>query len=183
MKKLISYSLWGDNPKYTEGAVANALQALVVYPGWVVRIYCGDDVPNKIIDRLQQAGAEIVQIHGMNDNRGMFWRFLALADDDVERVIIRDTDSRLTMRERAAVSEWEHSNLVGHIMRDHPYHAMPIMGGMWGCKGGIFKEIKIMIENFSPTKAHNQDQIFLEKIIYPRLIKAGCGTHDSFFQY
>ena len=123
------------------------------------------------------------QVFFLNDNRGMFWRFWALADENVERVIMRDADSRLTLREKAAVDEWERSDLAGHIMRDHPYHGMPVMGGMWGCKGGIFQDIKTQIEGFAPTDAHNQDQLFLEKIIYPRLIAVGCCVHDPFFRY
>lgn len=183
MKKLISYSLWGSNPKYTEGAIINAEQAVEIYPGWSVRFYCGDTVSDTIATRLQRAGAEIVRVHGVNDSRGMFWRFWALADEDVERVIIRDTDSRLTPRERSAVDAWEQSGLPGHIMRDHPYHGMPVMGGMWGCRGGIFQDIRQQIKDFSPTRAHNQDQLFLEKIVYPRLIALGCCVHDSFFRY
>ena len=72
MKKLIAYSLWGDNPKYTEGAVVNALQTPEVYPGWIARFYCGDSVPGDIADRLQQTGAEVIRVRGINDNRGMF---------------------------------------------------------------------------------------------------------------
>lgn len=183
MKKIITYSLWGNNPKYTEGAVANALQASEIYPGWTTRFYCGDSVPETITECLQLAGAEVICIPGVNDNRGMFWRFWALADMGVERVIMRDTDSRLTFREKAAVDEWENSGLAGHIMRDHPYHGMPVMGGMWGCKGGIFQDIKAQVDSFAPTSAHNQDQLFLEKVIYPRLIAAGCCIHDPFFRY
>lgn len=183
MKKLITYSLWGNNPKYTEGAVINAQQAREIYPGWITRFYCGDSVPESIAGRLQSAGAEVVWVRGLNDNRGMFWRFWALADENVERVIMRDADSRLTLREKAAVDEWERSDLAGHIMRDHLYHSMPVMGGMWGCKGGIFQDIKTQIEGFAPTDAHNQDQLFLEKIIYPRLTAVGCCVHDPFFRY
>ncbi len=32
MKRVISYSLWGDNPKYTIGAIKNAELALTYYP-------------------------------------------------------------------------------------------------------------------------------------------------------
>lgn len=183
MKKIIAYSLWGDKPKYTEGAVINARQAKEIYPGWTARFYCGESVPDTILNQLREAGAEVFIVSGINDNRGMFWRFWALEDGDAERILLRDTDSRLTPRERAAVAEWEHSGLVGHIMRDHPYHSMPVMGGMWGCKGNIFQDIKACIDAFSPSNAYNQDQLFLEKFIYPRLISNGCCVHDTFFRY
>jgi len=37
MKKIISFSLWGDNPIYTQGAIRNAELAKEVYPDWVCR--------------------------------------------------------------------------------------------------------------------------------------------------
>jgi hypothetical protein len=39
MKKIISYSLWGDLPLYTVGAISNAKQAKEIYPGWICRFY------------------------------------------------------------------------------------------------------------------------------------------------
>jgi len=34
MKKIISFSLWGDNPVYTQGAIRNAELAKEIYPDW-----------------------------------------------------------------------------------------------------------------------------------------------------
>ena len=62
-------------------------------------------------------------------------------------------------------------------MRDHPYHGMPILAGMWGCRGGVFLDIEALINEFCPTTIFNQDQLFLEQVIYPRLLKAGCCVH------
>jgi len=41
MKKVISYSIWGDNPKYATGAIK-------IYPDWICRFYVGQSVPNEI---------------------------------------------------------------------------------------------------------------------------------------
>ena len=183
MKKILSYSLWGTNPKYTKGAVCNAREAKILYPGWTARFYCGTSVPPAILEALREAEAEVILMPKINDTRGMFWRFLALADADVERVVFRDTDSRLTTREVLAVREWEKSSYIGHIMRDHPYHGMPLMGGMWGCIGGIFSDIATQIKNFNPLDTYNQDQLFLESFVYPKLIKQGCLVHDEFFRF
>jgi hypothetical protein len=183
MKKIISYSLWGTNPKYTEGAVCNAREAKILYPDWTTRFYCGTSVPPAILEALREAEAEVIIMPAINDNRGRFWRFLAAQDRDAERIIFRDTDSRLTKRERDAVWEWQQSGLYGHIMRDHPYHAAPLMAGMWGCLGGLFLNMNILISNFNPTQIYDQDQSFLECIIYKKLIDAGCLIHDEFFRY
>ena len=52
MKKLICYSLWGDDPKYTIGAIKNAEQIKEIYPGWIARFYCGTSVPQDIVLQL-----------------------------------------------------------------------------------------------------------------------------------
>ncbi len=52
MKKIISFSLWGDNPKYTIGAIRNAELTPIIYPGWISRFYCGESVPTEIIKTL-----------------------------------------------------------------------------------------------------------------------------------
>ena len=63
MKKVISFSLWGDNPIYTIGAIKNAELAKEIYPDWTCRYYIGKSTPleivNKLIDfdgRLQHTG-------------------------------------------------------------------------------------------------------------------------------
>ncbi len=183
MKKIISYSLWGTSPRYTLGAIANSQQVPVVYPGWTARFYCGTDVPHDILQSLMTAGAEIILMDEPNDSRGMFWRFYALADPEASHIIFRDADSYLSRREAAAVNQWVTSNFVGHIMRDHPYHTMPIMGGMWGCKGGVFTDIQDKISAFCPRDSYNQDQIFLARCIYPKLREFGCIVHDEFYRY
>ncbi len=37
---------------------------------------------------------------------GMFWRFLVADDPQVDRFIVRDSDSRLNARDAYAVAEW-----------------------------------------------------------------------------
>ena len=136
-KYIISYSLWGNTPMYTIGAIRNAEQAKEIYPDWICRFYVGDDVSKHIVSKLQSFDNTevIVMPHKENDWRGMFWRFYAVdANDDSEYVIFRDTDSRLSFREYEAIREWFHSGKYFHIMRDHPYHSEAIQGGMWGCK-------------------------------------------------
>lgn len=56
------------------------------------------------------------------------WRFLALADPLVDVVLSRDLDSDITAREVAAVQEWYNSSAVMHVMRDHPYHHVSMLG-------------------------------------------------------
>ena len=46
----------------------------------------------------------------------------------------RDADSHISLREQAAVLEWQ-SHVAQeplHVMRDNPHHSVPILGGMFG---------------------------------------------------
>lgn len=183
-KKVISFSLWGNNPLYTVGAIKNADLAPQIYPGWICRFYTDATVPSEVIKNLARRDyVEIVSMKKSSDDfSGSFWRFLAINDPEVEITIIRDADYRLNWREKAAVDEWLASGLPFHIMRDRPWHKDEIMAGMWGVKGNI--EIKVAIANY--LKKHSKelvkgiDKKFLAEVIYP-LAKYQSLVHDEFF--
>ena len=132
MKKVISYSLWGDNPIYTHGALRNLEMAKEIYPEWTCRFYLDKNVPEDIVTKLKEGGAEVYKYMKDGDWYAMFWRFLPASDPKVDVMISRDCDSRLTVREKEAVEEWLKSDKLFHIMRDHPYHKTEILGGMQG---------------------------------------------------
>lgn len=43
----------------------------------------------------------------------------------------RDTDSYILSREEDAVQDWLDSDGIFHIMRDHPYHCVHILAGLY----------------------------------------------------
>ncbi len=181
MTKIIAFSLWGKDPKYTIGAVRNAELAKEIYPGWTCRFYTGDDVSEDIENQLIDNGAEVCKMYGSSWN-GMFWRFFAADSDDI--MISRDTDSRLGLREKVAVDAWLASDMDFHIMRDHPYHQTEILGGMWGVRNGLLSGIKDMIANYDLGEYDNKyqvDQNFLREIVYP-LVKDHSIVHDEYFE-
>ena len=180
MKKLICYSLWGDNPKYTIGAIRNAEQIKSVYPGWIARFYCGTSVPSDIISQLEKLGSEIVLMPEEGNWSGMFWRFSAIADPEVEIMLSRDTDSRLTERESLAVDHWLKTDKLYHIMRDHPEHNTQILGGMWGAKKPILQDINYLMKLYNKGDFWQVDQNFLREIVWPRISYTAC-VHDPFF--
>ena len=99
MKKIISFSLWGDNPVYTQGAIRNAELAKEIYPDWVCRYYIGKSTPNDIVVKLQNFdNTEVIVMENDGDWTGMFWRFYPASEDDVDVMISRDCDSRLNAR-------------------------------------------------------------------------------------
>ncbi len=136
MKKVISFSLWGDKPFYNVGAIRNAELALEHYPDWVCYYYVSNDVPSSTIVKLNSfEHVRVIEMNKSSENfKGTLWRFYCISDSDVDVMISRDVDGRLSEREAEAVEEWLNSGEVFHIMRDHPMHTWPIAAGMWGCR-------------------------------------------------
>lgn len=82
-QNVISFSLWGNNTKYTIGAIKNAELALKYYPGWVCRFYIGQFVSVEIVDSLYSfSNVQIVMMKEFGNWNTMFWRFLAADDSD-----------------------------------------------------------------------------------------------------
>lgn len=180
MKKIIAFSLWGDNPKYTVGAIKNAELASVYYSGWECKFCINSSVPQNIVDTLKSfSNVEVVLMPDEASWSNTFWRFQYADGDDV--FISRDTDSRISYREKKAVDAWLESDKDFHIMRDHKWHGRPILAGMWGCRNGILKGIQNLINTFDKKNYYQVDQDFLEFIVYPN-IKNNCLVHDEFFE-
>jgi len=178
--KLISFCLWGNNPKYTVGAIKNAELAQEIYPDWKCRFYCANDVPNMILFNLEiYNNVEIVNVPSEGNWKSMFWRFLPASEENIEVVISRDTDSRLNYREKAAVDEWLAGDKGFHIMRDHPAHGFPILGGMWGAKRGVVPNMKELIDSFPQQDIYGTDYQFFASI--GDTIRGNILVHDEFF--
>ncbi|MBX7185722.1 MAG: hypothetical protein K1Y01_11315 [Vicinamibacteria bacterium] len=179
--KVISFSLWGANPKYTAGAVRNAELALRIYPGWVCRFHCGSSVPEQTLARLRQfPNVELRLRDEPGDWSGLFWRFDAAGDPLVEVMISRDADSRLNPRERAAVDAWLASDASFHVMRDHPDHDTPILGGLWGAKRGAIPDMSALVGSWEKADRWGPDQDFLTAVIAPR-VRGSWLEHDPYF--
>lgn len=179
MNKVISFSLWGDNPKYTIGAVKNAFLAKYIYTGWECRFYVANDVPQAIIDGLIQNSAKVINM-GEGKISSMLWRFKPLYDPDVDVFISRDTDSRLSYRERVAVDEWLLSGKKLHIMRDHAYHQRYVMGGMWGYNGTIENDtIDAFLASKENPDYYDVDQEFLSELFS---FETSVLVHDEMYQ-
>lgn len=184
MKKTISFSLWGSDPKYTVGAIRNAEISAELYKDWKLKYYIANSVPNQIIYSLEEfSNVEIIEKQNPGDWTSMFWRFEASFDDDSDVIIFRDTDSRISPREEEAVNEWLASDKTYHVMRDHPYHKFPILGGMWGLKKNKDYNMKGMIESFMANRASDRygtDYQFLSEVLFPA-IGNDVIIHDEFF--
>jgi hypothetical protein len=177
--KIVSYSLFGERPRYTINALINADLCAEYYPDWKCRIYYDISAPIKIIQELsKKQNVELIKETGIGHARRM-WRFLAYDDCDV--FISRDIDSYITKREVSAVSEWLNSEKNLHIMRDHPHHKNKIQAGMFGLrKNDKIKHMRSIYNNFIVTSnIHlSMDEKFLTDRIYD-MFTGDMVVHDD----
>lgn len=180
MKKIISYCLWGDAPLYTVGAVSNAKIAQQIYPDWICRFYIHkNSVPTWVVDELtKQPNVEISYYYNDVGWGGMLHRFYPATEDDVSVMISRDTDSRLSLREKACVDDWlNESTKKVHTIRDTCVHQSQMMGGLWGVRDGYLKWIKPHLDGMLDSLKDGSgkkglDQDFLNSKVY--LYAVGC---------
>jgi hypothetical protein len=167
MKKLITFCLYGQQPKYTYGMISNVEIAKTIFPDWICRIYYGNSVPTDIIDKLKTY--DNVELVLMNEGSEyifpMMWRFLGIDDDDVEVMISRDADARLSYREKVCVDIFMESNYLLHSIRDNLSHNN-IMGGMWGIKKNDRVKMKELSKDWE-GHYYDSDQKFLREKLVP----------------
>ena len=186
MLKVISFSLWGDNPTYTLGSIINAELAKIYYPMFECWFYIHkESVPKDIINSLEKMdNVKIIFKFGdINTSKSRMWRFEAIDDPNVEIMMSRDTDTRFLLREKMAVDEWLKSDKLFHIMRDHQHHAYKILAGMFGTRK--IPEIKSWcyeMNRFIKTDIRMYDQDFLREYVYPH-IEFNSVIHASFNKF
>lgn len=179
-RNVIAFSLWGGNFRYLDTAVRNAEVARTLYPGWRCRFYCDASVPDFIRGQLLAAGADVVLMPAQGRLfEGLFWRFLPASETGIDRFLVRDADSLISLREREAVMEWLDSGKAFHVMRDDFAHTDPILAGMWGGVAGILPPLEPLWQPWldSERQGPNCDQRFLREVVWP-LIRTNVLIHD-----
>ena len=188
--RVVAMSLYGANKDYAYGAIENALLVRRDWTGWTLRIYHDDQVDATMLTVLRSLGVHLVprrlgqglaatdDARGSAGHRAMFWRFDVAADASVTRYIIRDTDALLSRRDRLAVQDWIDSGRYVHVMRDHPHHVQPIMGGMWGAVGGLVPA-SVFDVGSTQDRGYNEDQLLLHAKVWPWARKLAL-VHDAY---
>lgn len=193
--KYICFSLYGNNPLYTLGAVENARLIPEIYPGWKGRFYVYNNVDKTVQEAILNCGSEVVIINEKYIDaqetiaKCTFWRYYALADSRVEWCIFRDVDSRIGHKEAAAVKQWIKSGYDFHMMYDHHQHTIVMLGGMWGVRGSVLRNIKDLIGQYYRKYDvvyrynRNYDQYFLKYKIFPEYIGIAKNHQQSYYSY
>jgi hypothetical protein len=179
----VSFSLYGDSPKYIEGAIRNATQVRGAYPGFVALFFVDQDISDGVVHRLEEEGARVARFRAASSVENMMQRVFAFDAPEAGVVLFRDADSRITAREVAAVSEWSNSPYGVHSMRDFPYQFDPLGGGMWGIKKSSFPNLCLrkLWEGYvvdTPGWAALNDQVFLHRVVWP-IVRRDTLFHDG----
>lgn len=182
MRKVISFSIFGENEKYLVGLQKNIEICKEIYHDWLVYVYYNNTVPVSFIESYKSNHNVVMKDMGQENVPGMLWRFCV---DDADIFISRDADSRVSDREKLAVEEWINSGKKIHIMRDHPHHNFTILGGMWGIRLEDGIDIKKSIYDYFVNKNKGlfdrmSDMDFLRDEIYAKYINDSF-VHDSFY--
>lgn len=181
--RVVSFSLFGDNPKYFANLEELNLSYRKFFPEWGLRFYVAEDVNVRWTDRLTEIGAEVIRMSATGiDESYMFWRFLATEDESLERVLVRDADSLALARDSRFVGEWEASGKLFHVIRDHLYHSSRVMGGIWGA----VPQDKLVTQHFRHLyrvrNSWGRDQIFLSRFVYPDM-RRSLLVHDVIHRF
>lgn len=196
---VISYSLWGTNKKYTDGAIHNIKLAKELYPDWKCLFYISKTVDQQIIKEITSHDNVYIALNIPDQEiNSMIWRFKPFFEPfittnkgviKIDRVLIRDTDSRFTNREVECVKEWIDSNKSLHVIKDHVCHRFSkanIMGGLCGLSKHKLnfnfnikcKEIYDKYSGLSQDKQFQSDQDMLYDIL--QLITNQLEKSDKF---
>ena len=183
-RNVISYCLFGSNKYYFDCAIANAWGAAASFSDFTPRFYCAPDTPKDVLQELAQTGANVRVVQKVNTQwDGLFWRFWAFDDPEVDVVLIRDVDSPLSPRERLAIEDWLHnSDAPFHVMRDHVLHCEPMMAGLWGGFTGLLPKLAPICQAYLRQRSFRYaDQDFLRQVVWPRIRDAAL-SHDKYFE-
>ena len=184
-ENVISYVLWGNEPRYTVPLAENVRILPHLFPGWTIRIYYDATVDHNYITALGHQGAQLRQMilpPGQPGYRRLLWRFEVIRDPSVRRFLIRDADSLLSVKERVAVDAWLQSRFFFHTMRDYHTHTDLILAGMWGGIGNILPSPSALYRARTGWRMENDhiDQDILAETVWST-IRPALLIHDSVF--
>lgn len=184
-QRVISFSLWGEQPRYLYGALRNALLAADIYPGWTLWFYVDSSVPLAFRDLLISLGAKLIMRPATDDIKTkLCWRFAVANAPDVGYFLVRDADSVISIRERKAVDEWLHSGRWFHVIRDWWTHTDLMLAGLWGGVAGVLPALAPMLAQYqaNAVETPNIDQWFLRDNIWP-YVSTSVLVHDRVFNH
>jgi hypothetical protein len=170
---VFSFSLYGNDPKYTWGALANARIIATRFPQATMFVYTADSVPTDITDQLKALPhVRIIPVPTREGSAGMFDRYLAIDSSDCDVMFVRDADSRIHERDAACIEDFlGNPEKLMQLVRDHYYHRIRVCGGIFALRKAAMIEPMRKLLDYSKIGTHySADQQFLERTFYKRLL-------------
>ncbi|XP_071536832.1 uncharacterized protein [Panulirus ornatus] len=200
-QQVVAFSLYGENPDYWHGLHQILSKVRQLYPGWLVRLYTDPSGRASVLCPLlrDHPHLHVCDVTNLPPPLGnlslvhpMMWRVAPLGDPQVTAMIVRDSDSQVSEREAVAVRAWLGSGKSFHVMRDHPAHTTPILGGMWGARWG-YQDPKLvtraahdltvlrnkMLNLAQGRHKTGEDQHILRMVLWPAMV-GRVVAHDSY---
>lgn len=160
--KVIAFSLAGQNPTHTYGAIRNLQLWPVIFPTWRIRVYILDQiistnhinisrdllVPQQVINKLRLLGADIVFLNSSYINTPYcLWKYLVADDPQVRYFMVRNSDRRISERGKLLSQHWlnrTNDRSGGNTMfcvRDNKSQnpAKHLVLGLFGAHHAVFK--------------------------------------------
>jgi hypothetical protein len=165
MNKIISFSLWGNLPRYSHGAIRNCEIAREYYTDWLIYIYY-NDIESWCLDQLSEFNnTKLINCENKQFISPYFWRFFAFFDDDENIVLSRDCDSRLSLREKTYTDLWLQSDKKIFNIKDHIRHYdFPMLAGMFGIKYGLPSKYYDLMLEYGKQHYYTVDQHYLRYV-------------------
>lgn len=155
--KVFSFCLYGTDTYYYTGLLENIQIIQQHYPTFSIYVYLGE------CDATWTFPDSITIIHtGKAGPINMLFRYKAL--EIAEIGFVRDTDSRITERDRWCIDKFLDSSYTYHIIRDHVWHKSKIMGGLFGWK----ERTTVQFDEENPS-GYGYDESILSQELYPRI--------------
>ena len=182
-RNVISVSIDGDDIDKLYGALRYSQLVPIVFPRWRLRIYTSSAALNTtnshhvlriLVKKLKNSGVEVFKVRGQTAEHlpSELWPYLVADDAEVDRFIVRNSDTRPSDREAAALDDWLMTNgtvKALYCIRDHPLHAVqPLVPGL---VGGVPR----LLRNASGTtfrklmRGHKSVVGFLHTTVWPLL--------------
>jgi hypothetical protein len=157
---IVSFCLYGTDRNYYTGLLEN-LQILQEWcPTFTAVVYKGVCDPSWTIPEWVR-----VIDTGKPGPINTLYRFLPLLTEPSG--FVRDTDSRITERDRWCMHEFLKSSKLYHVIRDHVWHRSPVMGGMFGWKRAI-PDLVLPLDLVGT--GYGIDEAVLRSVLYPRIL-------------
>ena len=185
----ISFSLYGDQIKYSYGLLENIRLIPLFYPDSVTIINIPYNHPIKpTLLNYSADGYRLIVYENpyLPGSGGMFWRLIPAFRtpnpelqwfyqiDSNNCTIIRDADSRVNDRERWCYDQWLRSGKALHVIKDHPAHFnIPILGGAWGLNRSAMTDahlrfLREQLANWRHNYKYGDDEAFLAQHVWER---------------